>query len=424
MGRLATPYQLRGSYSWGVHFSKPTSTLKETTISSAHANIPSMARGQHPGGPAAQLAEAIRQERPVMAMLGMDTAPVSAALDECIELLRDDPIRVIRIRGLPGAPLTLPRIVEELGADQPDRQGADDDELIVRVLASRGNKETLVALIIEQAELLPLPTLVFLQVASTVFGTRTPRLQLIFAGHPRFEQLLVRGELAGLRDRLQSVVRVARLPVAAAPATPARVASVDAASRPHASRRFGRGAKVLVALLGSMLIIAAATFALTRPDAVQRSSQAARPVPPSAMRADPPLTATALPSLAQPQNTPSPVSPPLAVAPPPAAPPAAALQTAPPRPAPSQLASPDPLRPQAGAPPSVRDGSPLPTIPRNERGTAPSGEQLTRLRGEFDRFLAQTEWGSKRLGEGERARLFKEYLRWNYGAATVNPAPP
>jgi len=393
--------------------------MKETAISSAHANIPSTPRGQRLGGPAAQLADLVRQERPVLALLGMDTALVSAAIDECVELLRDDPIRVIRIRGLPGAPLTLPRIVEELGAGQPDGQAADDDELIVRVLASRGNKENLVALIIEQAELLPLPTLTFLQVASTVFGTRTPRLQLIFAGHPRFEQLLVRGELAGLRDRLQSVVRVARSPVGAAPATPARLASLDAASRPRTARHFGRGAKVLATLLGSMLIIAAATFALTQPDPALWSNQAARPVAPSATRADPPSTATPAPFLAQPQNTPSPVSPPPAVAPP-----TAALQTAPPRPAPSQLGPSDPPGPPTSALPSIRDAGPLPTIPRNDRGTAPSGEQLTRLRGEFDRFLAQTEWGSRRLGEGERARLFKEYLRWNYGAATASPAPP
>ena len=115
--------------------------MKETAISSARANIPSRGQGQQPGGPAAQLAEAIRQETPVLALLGMDAAPVSAAIDECIGLLHDDPIRVIRVRGLPGVPLTLPRIVEELGAEQRNGQPADDDELIVRVLASRGNND-------------------------------------------------------------------------------------------------------------------------------------------------------------------------------------------------------------------------------------------------------------------------------------------
>lgn len=365
----------------------------------------------------------------MLALLGMDAAPVSAAIDECMELLRDDPIRVIRIRGLPGVPLTLPRIVEELGADQPGAQAADDDELIVRVLASRGNQESLVALIIEQAELLPLPTLAFLQVASTVFGTRTPRLQLIFAGHPRFEQLLVRGELAGLRDRLQSVVRVARLPVAAAAATPARVASVDVASPPRTTRHAGRNAKILVGLLGTMLVVGAATFAITQQDAVPQASKVTGTVPQNAGRADPPSPGAPVPSPARPQPAPSPASPPQT-----AAPQATAPQTNPPRPAPPQPspsqptqpqpAPPDPPRTQSAAPPGIRDASPVPAVPRNERGAIPSGEQLTRLRGEFDRFLAQTEWGSKRLSESERTRLFNEYLRWNYGAATANPAPP
>lgn len=396
----ATGYQLQGLWSWGAHLLRPAGTTKETVISSARASIPSRTRSQQPGGPAAQLAAAVRQEKSVLALLGLDTAPVSAAIDECIELLHDDPIRIIRIRGLPGVPLTLPRIVEELGAGQRDGQPADDDELIVRVLASRGNQESLVALIIEQAELLPLPMLAFLQVASTVFGTRTPRLQLIFAGHPRFEQLLVRGELVALRERLQSVVRVARLPVGTAETTPVQVASEGAAGRPRTARRFGRKPKILVGLLGSILVIAAATFAITQPpDPVRQANQATRPIPPSAVRADPPSTGTPEPAPARPQNTPSPSSPPPTAAPPIVTP---------------QTVAPQAALPQAAAPPT----------PRNERGSAPSGEQLTRLRGDFDRFLAQTEWGSKRLGEGERTRLFNEYLRWNYGAATANPAPP
>lgn len=340
-----------------------------------------------------------------MALLGLDTAPVSAAIDECIELLHDDPIRILRIRGLPRVPLTLPRIVEELGAGQRDGQPADDDELIVRVLASRGNQESLVALIIEQAELLPLPTLAFLQVASTVFGTRTPRLQLIFAGHPRFEQLLVRGELVALRERLQSVVRVARLSVGAAETMPVHVASEGAAGRPRIARRFGRRSKILVGLLGSMLVIAAATFAITQPsDPVRQANQATRPIPPSAVRADPPSTGAPGPAPARPQSTPSPSLPPPTAIP--------------------QTVAPQADLPQPAAPPGIREVSPAPPAPRNERGAAPSGEQLARLRGDFDRFLAQTEWGSKRLGEGERTRLFNEYLRWNYGAATANPALP
>ncbi len=334
-----------------------------------------------------------------MALLGMDAAPVTAAIDECIGLLLDDPVRVIRIHGLPGVPLTLPRIVEELGADQREGQPTDDDELIVRVLARRSNHENQVALIIEQAELLPLPTLAFLQVALTVFGARTPRLQLIFAGHPRFEQLLVRGELAGLRNRLEAVIRVARLSVSAAPAAPVRVVPDGAASRRRSVPGFGPGAKILTALLALMLVIAAATLVITRRGAVQQANQVKNATLLDAARADPPSIGTPTLPLPRPQDMPAPVSPP-----------------------PTALS--EPSRPQDATPPSTQEAIPAPAAPRAERGTVPSGDQLAQLRGEFDRFLAQTEWGSKRLGEGERARLFNEYLRWNYGAAGANPGPP
>ncbi len=387
---------------------KLAGNIKETVISSARANIPSTTRGQPLIRPAVELAYAIRRGNPVVALLGMDAAPVSAAIDECIELLLDDPIRVIRIHGIPGVPLTLPRIVEELGAGQRGGRPADDDELIVHVLARRGDKEEQVALIIQQAELLPLSTLAFLQVASTVFGTRTPRLQLIFAGHPRFEQLLVRDELAGLRDRLDAVILVARLPVSAASAAPDQAVPVRKVGPRRIGLSFGRGAKTLAALLALLLVIGAATLAIS-----QRSGQPMGVGSFATTRAVPAPAGTP-PAPARSQDVPPLGPPPLAALP----------QTALPEPPRPQAAAPPSNRDFGPAPPSVRDPSPAPTVPRPERGALPSGDQLARLRSEFDRFLAQTEWGSKRLGEGERARLFNEYLRWNYGAAGANPGPP
>ena len=163
---------------------------------------------QRPGNPVAELTDAVRQAKPVMALLGTDALAVAAAVDGCLASLSADPIRVVRVRGLPGTPLTLSRIVEEVGVSHREGRPVDDDELIVRVLATRSRGETQVVLLLEQAELLPLPTLAFLQVALTVFGTRTPRLQLLFAGHPKFISLIDREELAPLRDRLGPVVRV------------------------------------------------------------------------------------------------------------------------------------------------------------------------------------------------------------------------
>lgn len=362
------------------------------------------------GGPAMRLADAIRQGQPVMALLGVDAAPMSAALDDCTALLLDDPVRVIRVHGLPGVPLTLPRMVEVLGAGQGDGQKIDDDELIVRVLARRSDREEHVALIIEQAELLPLPTLAFLQVALTVFGARTPRLQLIFAGHPKFEQLLVRGELAGLRERLETVIHVARLPVDAAPAAPDQAAPLGLAGRQRSASGLGRGAKTLAALAVLIAVIGVTAFAITRRDTAQQADQVKSSAPVKVTQAGPSqAVAPASPPL-QPHVPQSPTPPPLL-------PPL-------PQPTPPQPTPLEPPRTQAAIPPNVRDAGPAPAVPHVERGAVPSGDQLTRLRGEFDRFLAQTEWGSKRLGEGERARLFNEYLRWNYGAAGANAGPP
>ena len=155
-----------------------------------------------------RLANAIILGEPMTAALGTDEIAVLAVVDESIEQLLSHPIRVVRFRGVPGSPLTLPRIVQELGASKRGGTSADDDELIVRVLAKPSGGEGRTLLVIEQAEVLPARTLAFLQVISTVFGARTPSLQLLFAGHPRFERLIEKDELSGIRDRLGTMIQV------------------------------------------------------------------------------------------------------------------------------------------------------------------------------------------------------------------------
>ena len=89
----------------------------------------------------------------------------------------------------------------------------------------------------------------------------------------------------------------------------------------------------------------------------------------------------------------------------------------PPAPPPLQAAEPE-------ANPSLLPSREPEVAAAPERRALPSSEQLTRLRGDFDRFLAQPEWGSKRLSESERSRLFNEYLRWNYGTLAATPDAP
>ena len=395
---------------------------------------------RRPGDPVAQLADAVRQANPVVALLGTNIQAVSAAADGCLALLSDNPIRVVRVRGLPGTPLTLPRIVEEIGANHPGGPRADDDELIVRVLATRARGESQVVLLLEQAELLPLPTLAFLQVALTVFGTRTPRLQLVFAGHPKFLHLIDREELTTLRDRLGPVIRV-QTPLAGpepGAAMPRRAELGETAAKRRTVAGSSRRRWVFAAVPALMLAAVAATVGTNWYGAARRPTQAViAPVFPA--QSDPPPPAQALPGDAQPPALP------LQAAEPEAAPaphnPEAGMAAVPP-PAPPPGREPDAAAPPTLLPPSSREPDvaalppPPPTPSRDsevatpppgpppERRALPSSEQLARLRGEFDRFLSQTEWGSKKLSENERSRLFNEYLRWNYGTLAATPGTP
>ncbi len=410
---------------------------------------------QHLGDPVAQLADAVRQAKPVAALLGTNAHAVSAAVDACLALLSNDPVRVVRVCGLPGTPLTLSRIVEEIGANHRGGPQVDDDELIVRVLATRSRGENQVVLLLEQAELLPLPTLVFLQVALTVFGTRTPRLQLLFAGHPKFIQLIDQDELTPLRDRLGPVIRV-QAPLAGpelGATVPNRVELGGTVAKRRTVAGPGRRRWVFAVVPALMLGVAAAILGMDRHGAALRPIQVLiAPAPPAQIdppppaqpppgNAQPPSAPALPPQAAEPEAAPAPASPEADVAvpspsrepdvatapvpsPPPGREPDVAAAPAPPQPPqpsgePEMAALPAPSQ----SPPPSREPE-VAAPPPPERRAVPSSEQLTRLRGEFDRFLSQTEWGSKKLSETERSRLFNEYLRWNYGTLAATPGTP
>lgn len=397
---------------------------------------------QRPGHPVAQLVDAVRQAKPVVALLGTSAQAVSAAVDGCLAVLPGDSIRVVRVRGLPGTPLTLSRIVEEIGANHRSGPRADDDELIVRALATRAHGENQVALVLEQAELLPPPTLAFLQVALTVFGTRTPRLQLVFAGHPKFLPLIDRDELTPLRDRLGPVIRV-QAPLAGpelSAAMPRRVELGGTTAKQPAVAAASRRRWVFAAVGALMLGVVAATLGMGWYDTARPRIQALiAPAPPAQIEPSAPAqalpgdaqlpSAPALPQqAAEPEPAPAPPSlrPDVATAPPPMRSPsrepdAAAAPALPPPPSREPDVAALPAPPQT-TPPTREPEVTAPPPP--ERPALPSNEQLARLRGEFDRFLAQTEWGSKKLSENERSRLFNEYLRWNYGTLAATPGTP
>jgi len=353
-----------------------------------------------------RLADAILREEPVMALLGVDESVVQATIDECLTLLPDQSLRIIRVRGTPGSPVTLSRIVRELGTGEPGREHAgeraeapmDDDELIVRMLAQPSGKGGVV-LVVEQAERLSRRTLAFLQVISTVFGARTPGLQVLFAGRPDFEQLLQTDELAGLRDRLGTIIHVAS---AASGVAPNRSAS----RRPDRSRVNGKvrlalfsahWRKALASLLVLTIIAAGAVLATVWQSPTRPASGGTDAAPSSPAQGDFPSAEPVQPSPQPPNTRPSTALPPRA-----------------------GLSDPSlPSSPQPGA----ANPDPATTASPDGRRSLPNGERLTQLRDEFNQFLAQTELGSKRQTESERSRLFDEFLQWNYGASTSNARP-
>ncbi len=349
-----------------------------------------------------RLRTAIAHGEPVMAVLGTDERAVLAVIDGCVGLLVNEPIRIVRVRGSQNSPLTLPRIVEELGAGERGGPAVDDDELIVRVLARPRNKQDRVLFIIEQAQLTPLRTLTFLQVITTVFGATTPRLQLLFAGHPKFTHLIERDELAGLQDRLGMVIQVTDAPM-------------GESSDLRAPRRIGGGkvhgkAATFVArhrkkvVLSSIALVTIGLVVIAGQSHIAQTTDDRKATAASGLtRADPPATGMATrPAAQSPGQLPgTPPASPLTL------PPQAGAMEAPRLVAPPQSAT--------------RNADVAPGVQPGKRPSWPTGEQLLRLREEFDHFFSQTESGFKRQGENERSRLFKEFLQWNYGASGTDP---
>jgi len=356
--------------------------------------------------PVNRLADAILREEPVMALLGVDDSVVQATIDECLTLLPDQSLRIIRVRGTPGSPVTLSRIVRELGTSEPGREHAgeragapaDDDELIVRMLA-QPNGKCGVVLVIEQAERLSMRTLAFLQVISTVFGARTPGLQVLFAGRPDFTLLLQTDELAGLRDRLGTIIHATS---AASGAAPNRSVSRSSdRGRVNGNVRVplfsARWQKALASLLLLTTIAAGAVLATAWRSTTKPVGGGTDAAPSSPIQDDFPSAGPIQPA-PQPPNT-------------------RPLTALPPR---AGLLDPSlPSSPQPGAAHSDHATTASP----DSRRSLPNGERLTQLREEFNQFLAQTELGSKRQSESERSRLFDEFLQWNYGASTSNAKP-
>lgn len=205
---------------------------------------------------AAWLEDVIRRQQVFTVLIeesGVDPASLAAAVTAL-----GSGIRCVRIGNPLKSPLTLSRIILQIGAEQ----GASAEEEMAdaaRLLATRTGEEHLVLLIIEQAETLDHEALSFLQRLPGLTSPDSSLLQILFMAGPRFWTLLQNAEFASLREQLAG--RIEPLP-SQVPTIP--VVPIALAPRPQARRWAAWGGLVTVVALAGI----AGALLLARPPAM------------------------------------------------------------------------------------------------------------------------------------------------------------
>jgi hypothetical protein len=166
---------------------------------------------------AAWLVDAIRR-RQIFTVIpeesGLDPASLAAVV-----AAPGSGIRCMRIANPLTSPLTLSRIILQIGADQ----GASAEEEIAdaaRLLATRTGEEHQVLLIVERAETLDHEALSFLQRLHGLVPSNSPLLQILFVAGPRFWTLLQNEEFALMREQLAGQLQPQSLQAAPIPLLP------------------------------------------------------------------------------------------------------------------------------------------------------------------------------------------------------------
>ena len=295
-----------------------------------------------------------------------------AALDRILEEL---PGHAVRVGNALASPLTLHRLLFQLGAELDD---GDDAASLLRCLQDRAGTGGLAVLAVEDAHTLaPDAMTALLQVPCAAAGDRPGRL-LILAGHTDLLDKLPRAS-----DPAHTLLLHLE-----GEAAPAAAQAVQAGPAPV--RRIGPRAKRLVLVAG---VLGACILLLL---AFGPSKMAPGPAPQAAgaVPVEAPAAAPAAPAI----PVPDPV---------------------PPSPAPFTPALPTPALPTPTLPvPAL----PMPALPRAtplpRPAAAPSDADLRR---EFDVFLDRAGRDTAGLSPASRAALFREYLEWRGGPAGRDP---
>lgn len=312
------------------------------------------------------LAGALAAPRRAVVLVGPPGPALTALLDR---VLAELPGPAIRIRNPLSSPLTLHRLLIQLGADLDEGAGADP---LLRVLGAQVVGGAPAVLAVDDAHTLASDALTALARVPCPASADQPGRLLILAGGPGLLALLQQPGLEGLRDAAVQV-DAALAPAGQPPApSPGRVPRVLGTRRGRA------------VLAGCGIAALAALALLARPArAPPRAVPLAGPVRPAASEAAAP-------------------------APPP----------------PAAAAPADPAGPEPGAAPAPSQAAPEadglrspPLLP-----PAPSDDQLRR---EFEAFLDRAGQDTAQLSPAARASLFREYVEWRArNGAGARPAVP
>lgn len=118
------------------------------------------------------------------------------------------PSRLVRVRAPYPAPLELDAFVAQALGREGAEPPSEDDLVAVFELLTDGQGADRAVLVVDGAELLSRPVLRYVQLACQ----SAPHLQVVFAGEPKFRDLLAEDEFAPLRRRLRAEINPPRLP--------------------------------------------------------------------------------------------------------------------------------------------------------------------------------------------------------------------
>ncbi len=157
-----------------------------------------------------QVTAAIRRRDACVALTGVDGIGKSVVLDATVAALAGQPVRFVWVRNRVNVPLTIERLLFQIGRDRGVDLERAEVEQVAEALASADRAEQTV-LVIEQAETLARQTLAFLTMVLKACADRGGRLQLLLVGTPALSDLVADEVFAAVARQMTRPVVIAPL---------------------------------------------------------------------------------------------------------------------------------------------------------------------------------------------------------------------